>query len=434
MHWIKKRFRVGLAVFPVAVLVIAARGADDVGAEPEASTSQPASSDAAPNRDRQRRRLAELFGKAVRFGPLRPNDSRIDVRADFAFAEADDLAGFAVIRNDWQLRDGVLHGRGVGVSQIACLLPLLPESCRVRGRLRSNRTFELYLLHPLADRVTGTRAWARLHFGRMDDLATTDWMELSAGDRPLERRYEFRLADGMQDVALELADHKVEARLSVAGGVRVVRGRLPDGRDPPWVGVALAGTMNNRLAIDRLEIEGAVDLDSDTVTCLTGLGAEFWGAGRRVTIHYRARGHFRRLLHNGREVARQEALPDIWWPTLGPLHQIALDLARGDVLVFQLDGVDDEGALHVVGVDDTTGRVAFASHPLTWTTTPEPPDEAWLRSPGLGSEHRPYLSVAQDSATLADIEAMLGRPFPGLPIIGPVVDPTRRVYLRMEVR
>ena len=419
---------------PVAVLAIAAHGADELGSDRDAATSQPATGDAAPNRDWQRRCLAELFGKAVRFGPPHPGSSRIDVRADFTFADAADLEGFAVIRNDWQLRDGVLHGRGVGVSQIACLLPLVPESCRVRGRLRSDRTFELYFLDPLADRVTGTRAWARLHFGRMDDLASTDWMELSAGDRSLECRYEFRLAAGRQEVSLALTDGGVEARLSVDGGVRVVRGSLPTRSIPPWVGVALAGTVNNRVEIDRLEIEGAVDLDSDTVSCLIGLGAEFWGAGRRVTLHYRARGHFRRLLHNGQEVARQEALPGIWWPTLGPLHHITLDLARGDVLVFQLAGVDDEGALHAVGVDDTTGRVVLASHPLTWTTTPEPPDETWLRSPCLTRKHRPQLSVAQDLETLEDIEAVLGRPFPGLPIIGPMVDEGHTVYLRMEVR
>ncbi|MCP4250719.1 MAG: hypothetical protein GY778_27075 [bacterium] len=428
------RFRVGAAVMLLAALASTASGGDEVGSSRNAPTTRPATPDVAGDRTERRCGLIELFGGAVRFGPLRRDGSRIDVRADFGFADAGDLVGFAVIRNDWQLRDGVLHGRGVGVSQIACLLPLVPDSCRVRGRLRSNRTFELYLLDPLAYRVTGTRAWARLHFGRMDDLASTDWMELSAGDRPLERRYDFRLVPGMQDASLDQADNKVEARLSVDGGVQVVRGRLPDRREPPWVGVALAGTVNNLLEIDRLEIEGAVDLDSDTVTCLTGLGAEFWGTGRRVTIHYRARGHFRRLLHNGQEVARQEAIPGIWWPTLGPLHRITLDLKRGDVLIFQLAGVDDEGALHVVGLDEATGRVVLASHPLTWTTTPEPPGDAWLRSPHPGNEYRPQLSLAQDLPTLEDIEAVLGGPFPGLPIIGPTVDKQHTVYLRMEVR
>jgi len=377
--------------------------------------------------------LAELFGPAVRLGPISAGSARIPVSAAFPFDSPDELQSFAVVQNDWEVRDGALHGSGLGVSRIVSLLPLLSDSCQVRGRLRSSHTFELSMLDPLADRFAGTRAVARLHFGRMEHYATTDWMELSSKERSLKRLYGFRFPDRMQEASLQLADRELKSRLSVDQGWKTMRGRVLRADLSPVVCVSMAGMVNNRVEIDEVYVTGFIDLDSDHVTVLTGLGRAFWADRREVTVYYRARGHFRRLLLNGEVVAQQEATPGIWWPTDGPLHHTVLRLAHGDVLVFKLAGVDDEGALHAVGVDQATGRVVFATHPLTFAIAWGIPDEDWRRSFERNWDNRPHISVAQDERTVRRFRAALGRDFPGLPIVGPYIN-NDTMYFKMQIR
>ena len=377
--------------------------------------------------------LAELFGPAVHLGPISVGSARIPVSAAFSFDSPDELQSFAVVQNDWAVRDGALHGSGLGVSRIVSLLPLLSASCQVRGRLRSSHTFELSMLDPLADRSAGTRAVARLHFGRMEHYATTDWMELSSKERSLDRLYECRFPARMQEASLQLADRELKSKLSVDQGWKTMRGRVLPADLSPVVCVSMAGMVNNRVEIDEVHLTGSIDLDSDQVTVLTGLGQAFWGDGREVTVYYRARGHCRRLLLNGKAVAEQEATPGIWWPTDGPLHRTVLRLAHGDVLVFKLAGVDDEGALHAVGVDQATGRVVFATHPLTFAIAWGIPDEDWRRSFERNWDNRPHISVAQDEQTVRRFRAALGRDFPGLPIVGPYID-NDIMYFKTQIR
>jgi len=379
-------------------------------------------------------RLAEVFGPAVHFGDVTADGRRVPVDATFHFDSDTDLAGFAVVRNDWGLSGGALHGHGFLVSQIVCLLPLASDSCTVRGQVRSSDIFELYLLDPWADRVAGTRAVARIHFGRMENDAATDWMELSSKENALRQIYQFRFPDDAQSVSLELRDQLLRAELTVDGGSRIMRGQVPAADLAPVVHVALAGVVNSRVEADELQIVGSVDLASDQVTCLAGMGRAFWGEGRPVTLYYRARGCFRRLLVNGEVAATQEAAEGVWWPTEGPLLHTSVRLAYGDVLAFELAGVDDEGALHVVGVDDKSGRIVIASHPLTFAASWDRPDEAWYRTYQQEWKTRPHLAVAQDESLRPQFRRVLGREFPGLPVIGPAIRQNRCVYLKMQVR
>jgi hypothetical protein len=238
----------------------------------------------------------------------------------------------------------------------------------------------------------------------------------------------------MQEASLELADGRLKSRLSVDQGSKIMRGRVLAADLSPVVHVSLAGTVNNRVEIDELHITGTLELDSDRVTVLTGMGRGFWAGQRQVTIYYRARGHFRRLLLNGQVVARQAATEGIWWPTDGPLHQTTLRLGYGDVLVFKLSGVDDEGALHAVGVDQVTGRIVLATHPLTFAVALRPPDQEWYRTFEPSWDDRPHVSVAQDTPAVERLRTALERDFPGLPIVGPFLGDDDTMYFKTQIR
>ncbi|MHC4066498.1 MAG: hypothetical protein ACYSUI_18635 [Planctomycetota bacterium] len=379
-------------------------------------------------------RLGGLFGPSVRLGPTTEGSTRVSAKASYEFESDGELQSLAVVQNLWEVRDGSLHGSGYGISQIVCRVPLLSDSCTVRGRLRSSSFFELCLIDPLAERFDGTRAVGRLHFGRMERFATTDWMELSSRESSLQRLYGFRFPDRMQEASLVLANRKLKSRLSVDRGSKIMTGLVRRADLSPVVCVLLAGTVNNRVEIDQLHITGSIDLDSERVTVLTGQGQDFWADGREVTLYYRARGHFRRLLLNGEVVAQQEATAGIWWPTDGPLHRTRLRLRYGDVLVFKLSGVDDEGALHAVGVDQATGRVVLATHPLTFAVAWVPPDESFLRTFEPNWTNRPHISAAQDARAVERLRAALGRDFPGWPIVGPFLDDDSTMYLKTQIR
>ena len=379
-------------------------------------------------------RLAELFGPAVTFGTPELGGRKVRVEATFLFDDPAEQRCFAAMNNEWQIRDGVLHGQGVGTSQIACLLPLSSDSCTVAGRLRSSHVFELCLLDPAASRFDGTRAPGRLHFGKMEQDSTTDWMELSSKERSLARLWGLRFDDGFQKGVLRLAGGELSADLSVIGGTRSMEGQILKRDLPPVVLVSVSGSVNNQVDVDALEITGSVDLSSAWLWVLTGQGREFWGSGRDVVLYYRARGQFRRLLLNGEVVARQTADPEIWWPTRGPLHRTTLHLRYSDVLAFDMAGVDDEAALHAVGVDQQTGRIVLATHPLTFDSCETVPDEPWYRGYQGTPHHQPTIARAQDSALPGQFRRVLDREFPGLPIAGPAVGPERRMFLKTTIR
>ncbi len=356
------------------------------------------------------------------------------VRAVFHFDSPDQLHAFAVMNNRWEVADGVLHGSGLGVSQIVCLLPLAGESCLVRARARSSDILEIALMDPWARRFDGTRAVGRLHFGRMDHWSHTDWIELSSKRRSLQKIYDFRFPDAMQDARLTLVGGRLSSRLTVDGGVKTAGGQVPEAHLRPVVYVSLAGVVNSRVQFDELEIRGAIDLAADHTVVLTGMGPRFWGAGREVILYYRARGHLRRLLHNGEVVFEQPPIEGIWWPYEGPVLVSTVRLGHGDVLAFDLGGVDDEGALHVVGVDRATGRIVLGSHPLTFTAAAAEPEDHWYHSYPSEAVGRSNISKAQDESMVRRLREVLGRDFPGLPVIGPVVGQERRVFLKTQVR
>jgi len=419
------RFGAGRAALVVGGWAVAAMLA---GQEASGAVGQPGLSPA-----QRLERLQELFGPAVRIGPLAAEGTTVPATATFRFDTPGDLAGFAVVRNDWEIREGFLHGSGVGVSQIVCLLPLGSSSCVVEGRYRSSHVLEVSLLDPLSERYDGTRAVGRLHFGRMDRHSVTDWVELSSRDQPLATVYDLRFPPGFQTGRLQLADGALQAAVTVDGGVKRMTGRVRRADLSPTVMASLAGSINNRVEVDELELRGLIDLAAERTSILTGQGGGFWADGREVTLFYRARGHFRRLLLNGEVVARQPATPGVWWPVEGPLHRASLRLRPGDVLAFDLAGVDDECALHAVAVDRTTGRVVLATHPLTFLAAAAQPDDSWYRRFDRAADPRPGLSGSQDASVVRALFEALGRDFPGLPINGPAVDRSRCVYLKTLV-
>ncbi|HUU82814.1 MAG TPA: hypothetical protein VM243_04845 [Phycisphaerae bacterium] len=423
-----------LAVIATAAAAQDAQPTDAGTAQPSASTTQPAPPPVLLSDDQRIERLRALLGPRVELSGPRAKSRRARVRTSLRFDNPSDLQPLAPVSNVWEIRDGSLHGSGVSVSQIVFAVPLLAESCTVKARLRSDSLIEMSLLNPLVERFDGTRAVGRLHFGRMDRFARSDWIELSSHDNPLKRFYSFRFPDRMQEAMLALNEGELSAKLTVDDGSRTAGGRVLAEDLSRNVYVSLAGGVNNKVAVDRLDVEGWIDLESDETAVLTGMGREFWGEGREVTIHYRARGHFRRLLHNGQPVGEQQATEGVWWPTLGPLHQTTLTLNHGDVLAFELGWVDDEGALHAVGVDQATGMVVLATHPLAFETTAGPPPDEWFRTFGPRWETRPRVSNSQDQPTVEQLSKALGVDFPGLPIIGPWVDDERRVFLKTQIR
>ena len=414
--------------------VAAADGGAEKPARIQPATTQPTPLAVPLSIDERLERLSGLLGPSVEIAGPAVDSGRARVRANLRFEAPAELQPFAVMTNRWEVRDGSLHGSGIAVSQIVFALPLLSESCTVRSRLRSDCVLEMSLLNPLVERFDGTRAVGRLHFGRMEPRAPCDWIELSSRDRSLKRIYEFRFPDRMQEASLVLADGKLDAELTIDHGSKSAHGRVLPAALSRNVYVSLAGGVNNKVEVDRLDIDGWIDLNDDRITILTGMGRPYWGDGREVTIYYRARGQFRRLLHNGEPVAEQQPTEGIWWPTLGSIHRTTLRLAYGDVLAFELGGVDDEGALHAVGEDRATGTVVLATHPLVFETTAGPPDEAWFRTFGPSWTTRPHISVSQDEPTVERLNKTLDADFPGLPIIGPWVDDERRVYLKTQIR
>ena len=76
----------------------------------------------------------------------------------------------------------------------------------------------------------------------------------------------------------------------------------------------------------------------------------------------------------------------------------------------------------------------LASHPLTFVTIGSKPTDDWYIGDAPGPTERPHLSQAQDASVLRQFRQLLGRDFPGLPVIGPAVSPSREVYLKTQVR
>ncbi len=380
-------------------------------------------------------RLRSLFGPGVEIGP--PADRQAGVvpaRARLDFDDPAELTGFGVISNQWLVSGGRLYGQGIGVSRIVYLLPLESGGCRVSGSFRSSHFLELGLVDPAIERYDGSRAVGLLHFGKMEHHSSTDWMELASKEQSLERIWDIRFDDGLQEGALSLDAGQLRATLTTTDKPRTMEGQTRHRDVSPAVMVMMAGAVNNKVEIDSLTITGSIDLDSERTAILTGMGPEFWGKGREVMLHYRARGSFRRLLLNGTVVAKHEADPEVWWPTKGPLRRTKLTLRYGDVVAFELAGVDDEGALHLVGVDAASGRAVMATHPLRFGASTTKPDDTWYAVFDDEKHVRPYLSMAQDGSVMRRMRTLLKRDFPGLPITGPPVGRERRVYLKTPVR
>jgi hypothetical protein len=195
----------------------------------------------------------------------------------------------------------------------------------------------------------------------------------------------------------------------------------------------VAGGVANELTVDALHIAGTVDLYSDTIDALVGMGEAFWGGGRPVTLLFSGDGCFQSLRHNGRIIAVR--LPTD--PTLGtldpPLRRCEVLLRAGDVLVFEVSDAEDFAALRVTGVDNATRRTVLASNPLTWTTTSTLPSAQWLTASTTKQGGRALIARGQAPALQDKFRAATGRECAGLPLTGPP-DEQGHAWMKYVVR
>jgi hypothetical protein len=363
------------------------------------------------------RALADLTGPQVTW-EMGPDAGHARVHADFSFDDVTDTHAFAVLKGNWSVEEGCLKATSALPPQIIWAIPLVPSPCSVAATVRTSGLFELILHDPFAPRLAGTNAVARIHFGRTTYGSPRAWVELSSGPRTLAHRYRFSLPDEPTSISLDVNQYHVYGRLSPHFDGHDLNGDLHAPQITPHVYVGLAAGVANTISVDALHIDGDVDLYSDVVDTLVGMGSAFWSGGRRVTLLFSGDGCFESLRHNGTVVAvRLPTDPPL--ATLDPpLRRFELTLRADDVLVFELSDADDFAALRVIGVDNATRRLVLASHPLTWTVASTLPSARWLTAPSATHGGRPHVARGQAPALREKFRAATGRDCAPLPLTG----------------
>jgi hypothetical protein len=375
--------------------------------------------------------LRALFGAGVVLGDAPTSGADIDVKVRIGRFDESSFRLFTTVSGAWTLQDGRATGKALGVSQLLCLVPWRTQKLAVRGRMDATGVCELNLYDPVADRLTGSDGVGRAHFGRMGDIADTDWFDVSTRDRREPPSWGLRFPAGLQHVCLVLDGNAVTGTVRVDESDRTLT-RVLDPGDPPDVAyVGVAGGVLNTISIESLEIDGQIDLAAPTTTVLTGMGAAFWGDGREVALLHNAGGSFRRLLVNGVAVG-EPAESTRWTETERTLSRAVVRLRHGDVIGIELADTDDETALLLAGQDTATGRVVLATHPLVWQLAPDEYDDTWFRAEKL-PYHRPRAGSGGYGEQLAELSTRLSAPFPGVTIAGPA-EHRARVAFRYVVR
>ncbi len=376
--------------------------------------------------------LAELTGRNAKWR-VAADGNQASVHADFSFDDPADGKAFAALMGRWSVDDGMLRAKATYPPQVIWAIPLATAPCSVAGTVRSTGVFELNLHDPFAARLAGTSAVARIHFGRTREWSEEAWVELSSGGHTLAYRHGFRLADGSHHVALDISPCQVQGRLSPLFDGTDLKGRLTADPVPAHVYVGVAGAVGNEVNVHALHIAGTVDLYSDGIDALVGIGEAFWGDGRRVTLWFSGDGCFQSLRHNGAIIAARSPTDPLAGTLDPPLRCCVLTLRAGDVLVFELSEAEDFAALRVTGVDDATRRTVLASSPLTWAAASGRPSTGWLTAATTGQDVPARVSRGQAPALRDKFRAATGRDWPVLPLTGPP-DARGHAWLKYVVR
>lgn len=382
--------------------------------------------------DARRAALRDLFGSLVRLDSMPTTSGLQPILISFERFAAPSARLMTPIAGAWTLRGSALAGHGDTVSQLLCPLPFVPDDLHVTTKVRSDAVLELNLYDPSAKRISGGDALGRIHFGRSGPRSETDWAEVAWLHHPGDMRYGFRLAEGTQDVALELRGKLLRGTVTTQRGAVELQATTNQESLPNQVYVGIGSGVANTAEVHTLQVSGRVDLWSPEVDVLVGMGEAFWGEGRSVTIHFTAAGRCTRLFHNGEVIGAPTPVPD-WLPAARALSWTTRTLHYGDVLGFELSSVTDETQLFAVGIDDETGRVVFATHPLVWRSAPGAPAADWYSTADLSADDVPRVGNAVQAEELSHLTELLHMPFPGLPITA-TADGEGKCALKYRVR
>ncbi|NOT02721.1 MAG: hypothetical protein HOP29_19125 [Phycisphaerales bacterium] len=369
--------------------------------------------------------LGALGGGRLELISVDGDDGVARVRLAVDRFDGDAVRWFAPVAGRWSLADGVLIGGGELVAQAMCLAPWMDRPVEVVAGAESDGVFELNIWDSQRARLDGTSATGRVHFGKMESDAETDWAEVSSGGTAGDNRYGFRIPGGARNVVLRLDGRTVHGSVNTDGGGLPMTTVRSAGVALGALYVGFGGGRENRLRIERLTVTGSIDPYDETVNALLGMGEAWWGDGRDVELYYSGGGHIVRLVQNGETLLCEPRMP-AWMEMAHTIRHKAVRLRYGDVIGFELAGADEETAVLVLGVDVETGRVVLASHPLTWRGRTGRGSDGWFNADDYAKADGSAFDVnvvrvgsGDRGEVLSSWWKLLGRPFPGMGVTVP---------------
>lgn len=197
----------------------------------------------------------------------------------------------------------------------------------------------------------------------------------------------------------------VDAALDCPGADKRLSRSIGPDDIPSHLHIGVGGGVNNSVCVSSLRADGRFDLASEAVDILTGMGEGYWREKRPVTLLYTTGGAALTIRVNDKQLLMSTGCP-AWADGAYTLNRFGVELAYDDTLELELDNMNDESAIWLVGVDAESNRVLFATHPLTWRA---------------GADHAttPRIVSSDQSAPIANFRDDLHIDFPGFGITCP---------------